>query len=199
MHVRRTPFSLFTFHAVVYLNELGPSEEFWTDRLIVLIRLTRLCVGPGEPPADRRVVRLAVDRAPILDQEDAAPLSDPGAPFAPTGLIDHVRAVLPRDHLGFVVAQGDAVGAAGRRVRARKAGQLRMGRLSHLAFSPIACVSTRPSRRSAGRTPIRFARVGAMSVVLTGSTKCCRTNPGPRNATGTHWSSMLVVPCSPIT
>src|SRR6476646_7790444 len=98
MHVRSTHFSLFTFHFSRFtfpdlpqLHQLRSADELRTNGLIVLVRLPGLGIGPGEAAAHCRVVRPAMDGAPVLDQEDATPLPDPGAPLTPPGLIYQMR------------------------------------------------------------------------------------------------------------
>lgn len=101
------------------LDQLRPGDEFWTDGSIVLVGTAGLGVRPGEPATDRGIVRLGMDAADVVLQEDAPAATHTGTPFSPPGSVRDAIAVLPNERERLLVTQRDAIGTAGRMMGAR--------------------------------------------------------------------------------
>src|SRR5688572_18253980 len=117
-------FILLTSHfSPPQLHQLRPQHELRADSLVVLVRPTRLGVGPGEPLADRGIIRLSVDGAHVVLQEDATTSPHPGSPFSPAGPIDRGFPMDVGDGDGLLLAQSDAVRTTGGAMGTGKAWQ----------------------------------------------------------------------------
>src|SRR4051795_6915473 len=104
------------------LHQVGTVQELGTDGPVVFIGTAGLGIGPRKSATHRRVVRLCMDGADVLQQKHTASAPHPSPPFAPASAVNQVGTMRLRDGGGLLVTQGDAVGAAGGAVRTGEAG-----------------------------------------------------------------------------
>ncbi len=130
-HLPRSPFpvprSLFPVPCSLFPSPMvtssGRVSNLRTDRLVVGVRFVGSGVGPREAAADRRIVRIGVDDAAVIDQEHTATGPDPGSPLAPASAVDPVHPVGARERQRFRLRQRSPIRATGRAVRTGEAGQ----------------------------------------------------------------------------
>src|SRR4051812_4959940 len=97
-------------------------QELGTDGPVVFVGAAGLGIGPGKSAAHRRVVRLCMNGADVLQQKHTAPAPNPSPPFAPASAVNQVGTMRLRDRGGLLVTEGDAVSTAGGVVRTGETG-----------------------------------------------------------------------------
>src|SRR5687768_18046287 len=105
------------------LYQFRSQHELGANRPVVLVWASSFRIDPGEASAHGGVMRLRVDSAHVVAEEDAPPRPYPGSPLAPPGAVDESIPMHAGDGGGFIVTQGDAVGATGRAMGTGKARQ----------------------------------------------------------------------------